>query len=65
MNIAVNGQITNVRGADLASALAELGYGGAKIATALNEAFVPSGARAATLLHDGDRLEIVAPQQGG
>lgn len=65
MKIAVNGQITDVQGADLGTVLAELGFGGAKIATALNEAFVPSGTRAATLLRDGDRLEIVAPQQGG
>ena len=65
MKITVNGQITDVRGADLGTVLAELGYGGTKIATALNETFVPSGARAATMLHEGDRLEIVAPQQGG
>jgi sulfur carrier protein len=65
MKIAVNGQITDVQGADLGTVLVELGFGGAKIATALNEAFVPSGGRSTTMLHDGDRLEIVAPQQGG
>jgi sulfur carrier protein len=42
-----------------------LGYGGAAVATALNEAFVPSALRASTPLSDGDRLEIVAPKQGG
>jgi sulfur carrier protein len=35
------------------------------VATAVNEAFVPSSARGALELGAGDRVEIVAPQQGG
>lgn len=65
MKIAVNGQMTVVQGETLAVVLEELGYGAAKVATAVNEGFVPKGGRAAVMLHDGDRLEIVAPQQGG
>ena len=42
-----------------------LGYGGAKVATALNEGFVPEAARAATPLSEGDRIEVLAPMQGG
>ena len=49
----------------LAEALAELGYAGAVVATAVNEAFVPAAVRAQTVLVDGDRLEILAPMQGG
>lgn len=65
MKIVVNGQEAEVQAMDLASALVEMGYGGAKLATAVNEAFVPAAARGALGLHAGDRVEIVAPQQGG
>lgn len=65
MKIAVNGQMTVVQGDTLTGVLEELGYGAAKVATAVNEGFVPKGARGVTPLHDGDRVEIVAPQQGG
>ena len=65
MKIAVNGSATDVLGPSLAAVLEELGYAGAKRATAVNAAFVPVGARQATLLQAGDRVEIVAPQQGG
>jgi sulfur carrier protein len=54
-----------VRAARLDAALDELGYGGRTVATALNGAFVPAPARAATTLAEGDRLEVVAPRQGG
>ena len=45
--------------------LDELGYAGAVVATALNEDFVPRDKRPETTIHDGDRLEVVAPLQGG
>jgi sulfur carrier protein len=35
------------------------------VATALNGDFVPAGLRAATPIRDGDRIEVVAPMQGG
>ena len=65
MRIAVNGEAVEVQGETLETALEELGYGGEKIATAVNEAFVPALHRAEHLLADGDRIEIVAPRQGG
>ena len=37
----------------------------AKVATALNGEFVPARVREAIRLKDGDRIEIVAPRQGG
>lgn len=49
----------------LAELLDALGQGSAKVATALNESFVPAGLRASHPLSDGDRIEIVSPRQGG
>jgi sulfur carrier protein len=65
MKITVNGDSHEVSGMTLEAVLIELGYGEAKVATAVNEAFVPAASRAQTELKDGDRLEIVAPRQGG
>ncbi|CUH40564.1 sulfur carrier protein ThiS [Jannaschia seosinensis] len=65
MKITVNGTATDVRAQTLAAALGELGYGGAKVATAVNENFIPAAAREETDLAPGDRVEIVAPRQGG
>lgn len=65
MKIMVNGEDAQVSGVALLEVLAELGYGDETIATAVNETFVPVGMRAATVLAPGDRLEIVAPRQGG
>ncbi|PHP28173.1 sulfur carrier protein ThiS [Limimaricola cinnabarinus] len=65
MKITINGTATEVRADTLAAVLDELGYGGAKVATAINENFVPATARGMTVLSPGDRLEIVTPRQGG
>lgn len=65
MKITVNGDLHEVSATTLDAVLIELGYGDAKVATAVNEGFVPAASRASTILQDGDRLEIVAPRQGG
>lgn len=65
MRIEVNGEAREVTGPSLADALAELGWSDARVATALNGAFVPKAARAETALQQGDRLEVLAPMQGG
>ena len=65
MRIFVNGDQREVEPGTLALALNALGYGGKKVATALNGRFVPAPARAGTALSDGDKLEVVAPMQGG
>ena len=65
MKIIVNGQSLEVTSTLLDAALGELGYGEARVATALNGEFVPEPARASTSLDNGDRLEILAPMQGG
>lgn len=65
MQIMLNGAAREVAADTLAAALEELGLGGAKVATAVNEAFVPAAQRASTQLSDGDRVEVLAPMQGG
>ena len=65
MNIVHNGEKVDVTSANLSEILIELGYGDAKVATALNEEFIPAPSRAQTELKDGDRLEVLAPMQGG
>jgi sulfur carrier protein len=64
MRIVLNGEAREVRARRLDTALEELGYE-ATVATAVNGGFVPAAARAATELGDGDRLEVLAPRQGG
>jgi sulfur carrier protein len=49
----------------LEAALSELGFGKSIVATALNGEFIATSVRAATVLAEGDRVEIVAPMQGG
>lgn len=65
MKITVNGTRTEVQASTLAELLDELGHGEARVATALNEDFVPAPARAGAALSPGDRVEIVTPRQGG
>ena len=65
MRLVVNGELQELPAATLADALQSLNFAEAKVATALNGEFVPARARQATTLKDGDRIEIVAPRQGG
>lgn len=65
MRIVVNGADCMIQAATLEGMLAELGWAGAIVATALNRDFVPAEERAATWLAEGDAVEIVAPMQGG
>lgn len=65
MKVVVNGELQEVRAATLAEVVQSLDFGEAKVATALNGEFVPVRSRETTPLRDGDRIEIVAPRQGG
>jgi sulfur carrier protein len=65
MTLLVNGERRLLEARTLAEALVALDYADAVVATALNGAFVPARVRATTTLADGDRIEIVAPRQGG
>jgi sulfur carrier protein len=65
IGIRLNGEPTETDARTLAELVASQGYSEAAVATALNGDFVPRHARAATVLADGDKVEIVAPRQGG
>ncbi|HTB38589.1 MAG TPA: sulfur carrier protein ThiS [Reyranella sp.] len=65
MRIFLNDDAHDVEPGTLAAALESLGFGGCKIATAVNGRFVAAAARPKTALADGDRVEVVAPMQGG
>lgn len=65
MKITLNGETRDLAGPSVQDALAEIGLGAAKVATALNGGFLPAAARAGTALKDSDALEVVAPMQGG
>ncbi|MCV2894977.1 sulfur carrier protein ThiS [Lentibacter sp. XHP0401] len=65
MKIIVNGEAQETGTPTLAALLEELGKGDAKVATSVNEAFVPKQQRVDHSLQEGDRVEIVAPRQGG
>lgn len=65
MRIEVNGEARELAAGSVAEAMVELGWGEARVATALNGEFLPAAARARTALKEGDRLEVLAPMQGG
>ena len=65
MKITLNGAPREVRSTRLSEVLAELGLADARVATAVNGDFVPATGRDRAELAEGDRVEVVAPQQGG
>ena len=65
VTVDINGAPTLVYSRTLADLIVELGYADAKVATALNGDFIATAARASTPLHASDRVEILAPRQGG
>ncbi|WP_027236958.1 sulfur carrier protein ThiS [Leisingera caerulea] len=65
MKIIVNAERRDVSATDLKTALHELGFASSAVATALNGTFVARGKREQVQLSEGDRLEVLAPMQGG
>ena len=65
MKILVNGAWREIERAELAGALEELGYRGSVVSTAVNGEFVAATMRTRTVLAEGDRIEVLAPMQGG
>ncbi|MEO3478540.1 sulfur carrier protein ThiS [Pseudophaeobacter sp. 1A16562] len=65
MQIIVNADPRDIRATTLAAALEELGFTSPAIATALNGQFISRAKRDDTRLTAGDRLEVLAPMQGG
>lgn len=65
MTLIINGEDREIAAGTLAALVETLGLQEAKIATALNGTFVSKAARPKHALREGDRVEIVAPMQGG
>lgn len=65
MKISVNAEPHDIQSTTLENTLIELGYTSAALATAVNGTFVSRAKRGETELQDGDRIEILAPMQGG
>jgi len=65
LQVLVNGEAVATDAGTLNELCVSLGYADAKVATAVNGAFVAAGDRTATLLRPADKVEIVAPRQGG
>lgn len=66
MNISLNGDAREVpAGSTLADLLRELGLAGRPVAVERNLEIVPRSAHGATVLAEGDRIEIVTMVGGG
>ncbi|HWU61301.1 MAG TPA: sulfur carrier protein ThiS [Ensifer sp.] len=65
MKLIINGEPQELFTATLADLLATLDYEGDWLATAVNGDLVPRTERNRVTLNDGDRIEILAPKQGG
>jgi sulfur carrier protein len=65
MQIHLNGNDIDVAASTLSDVVAELGYDGAVVATAVNKSFVPRTKRTDVVLTDGDAIEIILPMRGG
>ena len=65
ISIVLNGERMATEARTLAELVAGQGFAQTAVGTSVNGEFVPREARAATLLAGGDRVEIVAPRQGG
>jgi sulfur carrier protein len=64
-SIELNGESLETEARTLAELVAGQGFAASAVATAVNGTFVSREARAARLLARGDKVEIVAPRQGG
>ncbi|EJF87001.1 thiamine biosynthesis protein ThiS [Bartonella vinsonii subsp. arupensis OK-94-513] len=65
MQIFVNGETIHTEVMTLSLLLEELGYEGNWLATAVNAEVIPVNARSQFVLHEGDKIEILSPMQGG
>lgn len=66
MRIFVNGTAMTLENPTSISALLTLnGYDGKLVAVAVNDDFLPKSGYSDYIINDNDRIEIVAPMQGG
>jgi sulfur carrier protein len=66
LSVLVNGEEREVRvGTTVADLLRELGFGGRRVAVAVNRVVVPRGAHGERGIAAGDRIEILEAVGGG
>lgn len=65
MKLQLNGESIDLQVSNLAELLESQGLGNATVATAVNGVFVPAHSREGSVLNEGDRVEVLAPMQGG
>ncbi|MCV9906494.1 sulfur carrier protein ThiS [Brucella sp. HL-2] len=65
MTIVLNGEVVETTAATLAALLTEIELDKAVVATALNGEFIAGDERETTTISTGDRIEVLAPMQGG
>lgn len=65
MQILLNGRPVETDKKTLDEFLAEQGYDGLVVATALDQHFVARDKRVSAMLDEGCQIEVVAPMQGG
>ncbi|WP_336276309.1 sulfur carrier protein ThiS [Bartonella sp. CB178] len=65
MQVFVNGENIRTEVTYLNSLLKELGYEGDWLAIAINAEVIPVVAWSQFVLHEGDKIEILSPMQGG
>ncbi len=65
MKIQINAETHDIQSDTLDKALAELGMTSVALATAVNGTFVSRAKRKTFTLCGGDRIEVLAPMQGG
>ncbi|CDL82982.1 sulfur carrier protein ThiS [Xenorhabdus szentirmaii] len=65
MNIFVNGLEASVSTTRLGQILTELGYDNMVLVTAVNGNFVSTEKRDEFAIKDSDKIEVLAPMQGG
>lgn len=63
--IKINGEKVNADGKNISDILADMGYSEKRVAVELNKQIVPKAKYDATVVYDGDNLEIVRFVGGG
>lgn len=65
IKVFINNQLVELDSTTPLTAVVEKHTTGNAFAVAINEIFVPKTQYADTAINDGDRIEILAPMQGG
>lgn len=63
--ITLNGEPVETTAKTLEELVVKSGFGDARVATALNGAFVAAGQRRQAVINAGDKIEVLSARQGG